>query len=790
MTDVVFSPSQPAGDLREPIPSTHPLGVRGTTSTTVVSSSVAPIEFSTRGLSISFPATTASFSAFGSYSTEGLGDEKGWWCPSIDDSASDISNNGNDGTYNGGMGTVADTGDGGTRAYLFNGLNQYIGGLGQSDWDFINNTGNFTVSCWAKNSSNAPPTQQTLISTNYDSVAVGWGLYYNTSFGTRFDLTKATGGVFSAYVYDSTLSGLNQWKCYTATGDGTTLRLYVDGVLKFSAPFTGFTSGSQSNELSIGSYVGTALPYNGVMDDIRIFDRAITDDELAWLATERGIEGPPTDVRGLGDEIIWFNPSATNSYEAIDTPQYDGTAMGAVSIVSDTAFDGEYAYSFTGNDSDRIMLDVSDGVLQFINDTCVYSLSCWVKNTDTAKARTFFGSQINQYSEGYQFGVTPSSYRSRIRGNFGFDVDVTAGAATASSWVHFASVSDGTTVWHYENFTLVGTGAVSSVSGMGAYPSYGFIGGCDGDFGPLDEAMDGLVDDLRLFNRELTADELYFLSQGRTQYGPAPINLFADTGEFLIESPETPLRIAHVVDTSSYIIEGNPAVGLGLGIGASCSEYLITVTEVNFPVGIVAATVDYSITVSDAKFSDGISLKAETGVFIFFYFPAGRVQSITADCAVYELTVNPVVLDYALSLEAETGDYQIQVFPTVDLPRTLSVSTAIYSLVVNSANFDAGGNYTIKADTGYFQFTFPTVQLVATFGLICEPGQFNIVVFDAEQARSVSTGQFAITVPNLFSVVIFESGHASFNITVSPVKPTGPTSPNSYYFRFLLQGNQ
>ena len=58
----------------------------------------------------------------------GLGGEVMWLCPSLDDSPNDLSGNGNHGTYENGISTVADSDPtyGGSRAYNFDGSNDYI----------------------------------------------------------------------------------------------------------------------------------------------------------------------------------------------------------------------------------------------------------------------------------------------------------------------------------------------------------------------------------------------------------------------------------------------------------------------------------------------------------------------------------------------------------------------------------------------------------------------------------------------------------------------------------------
>ena len=68
------------------------------------------------------------------------------------------------------------------------------------------------------------------------------------------------------------------------------------------------TKASQCHLLSIGGYgdITSTAPFrfgsnntvssgffDGAMDDIRVYDRVLTQAEIAHLASSRGIEGPP-----------------------------------------------------------------------------------------------------------------------------------------------------------------------------------------------------------------------------------------------------------------------------------------------------------------------------------------------------------------------------------------------------------------------------------------------------------------------------------------------------------------
>jgi hypothetical protein len=83
----------------------------------------------------------------------------------------------------------------------------------------------------------------------------------------------------------------NQWHHLVGIRDGSSLRLYVDGVLDGTNTLPDgydISGTSQAN-----AYIGTGWRFDtsvlhkffiGVIDDVRIYDRVLTDEEIAWLA--------------------------------------------------------------------------------------------------------------------------------------------------------------------------------------------------------------------------------------------------------------------------------------------------------------------------------------------------------------------------------------------------------------------------------------------------------------------------------------------------------------------------
>jgi hypothetical protein len=86
----------------------------------------------------------------------------------------------------------------------------------------------------------------------------------------------------------------NEWMHLAGVcgGDTNTVNIYVNGLLAESvndANFIekGLTLSQDTNDLAIGDRSdATDRSFTGVVDDTRIYDRALTDTEVAWLATE------------------------------------------------------------------------------------------------------------------------------------------------------------------------------------------------------------------------------------------------------------------------------------------------------------------------------------------------------------------------------------------------------------------------------------------------------------------------------------------------------------------------
>ncbi|MEM3893579.1 MAG: LamG domain-containing protein [Thermofilum sp.] len=141
--------------------------------------------------------------------------------------------------------------------------------------------GNFSVAAWA----------YPIASLQLDLSKLSWIGGYGSTFGwgLRFD-----SGVFyiqtdvSPYLWsaDSGRYWRYAWYHFVGVRDGDTIKIYVNGVLRKS---TSGVVGSVNNTLDviIGNRGDLQTPFNGIIDDVRIYNRALSDDEIRAIY-ERG----------------------------------------------------------------------------------------------------------------------------------------------------------------------------------------------------------------------------------------------------------------------------------------------------------------------------------------------------------------------------------------------------------------------------------------------------------------------------------------------------------------------
>jgi|14BtaG_2_1085337.scaffolds.fasta_scaffold10351_1 hypothetical protein len=430
----------------------------------------------------------------------GLGDEQLWLSATNDNTGSstafdDLSGNGNDGTANGGMLVVADTSEGGSYAYDFDGTNDQIdlpssiqSALGTVEQSFA---------FWM----------------NRDVATANHGLI---GLGTNASRQMWVFGSFVNDVYyDGASTGsptTGTWQHVAGTIDGTNTRIYVDGVLVSTVSATQPIPSGSATANYIG-YIDGYGRYNGKLDDVRIYNRTLTQAEITHLASSRGVEGPPPV--GLGDEQLWLCPSLSGE----NTSDLSGngnvtTLLGNIAYTANTDEGGTLCFEGTGL-SGINGLQVPSSASTDLTGSTTYSM--WVQSHTLGSTDYILATRSTNNQNMFDLASTTSGVRHRI--NSGASTTfVQSGLLTVNTWHHLVLTRDG------DDWELFVDG-VSGATGTGTLGSY------TQDFTMLmqntvgNSCWDGYLDDFRQYSRVITQAEITHLASSRGVEGPAPVGL-------------------------------------------------------------------------------------------------------------------------------------------------------------------------------------------------------------------------------------------------------------------------
>ena len=90
---------------------------------------------------------------------------------------------------------------------------------------------------------------------------------------------------------------LNAWTHLSATYDGAVVRLYVNGVAAGTLSIAGSLTASNRGPLQIGGNNVWGEWFQGQIDDVRIYNRALTASELQADMTTAVAAPPPATLR-------------------------------------------------------------------------------------------------------------------------------------------------------------------------------------------------------------------------------------------------------------------------------------------------------------------------------------------------------------------------------------------------------------------------------------------------------------------------------------------------------------
>jgi len=277
------------------------------------------------------------------------------------------------------------------------------------------------------------------------------------------------------------------------------VKMYVDGVWSwgFLSDFTSYSP--TTRPLWIGnsdSGTPTGRLFKGLIDEVSFYNRALSPSEIQTLYNSCGSCAPPPS--GL---VSWW-PGAGNANDCVGPN--DGVPG------SHTTFPpGKIgrAFSFDGTTGGAITVS-ANASMRF---TSQFTIEAWIKPKDVSKSQqilSWYGDGANNLS--YEIGLTPGGVLElRVSldgtGDTYFGVLSPSGLLANDTWAHVAGTFSSGMVTLYVNGAPVTLGTVpysaifsnaTGPIGIGMRP--------DGI-----ECFNGLIDDLAVYNRALSSDEIH-----------------------------------------------------------------------------------------------------------------------------------------------------------------------------------------------------------------------------------------------------------------------------------------
>jgi len=276
------------------------------------------------------------------------------------------------------------------------------------------------------------------------------------------------------------------WHHVAATYDGTTMKLFIDGVLKASD----FNSGAlhaSSADVYIGK-MGPIKPFKGIIDEVQVYNVALTESQVNQLFTT-------TPNRGDGSESLIASWELNENSGTVATDKKD-INNGIISNATwGTGIKGS-CLEFNGTSSNVNMVNSPN-----LNPVSAITMMAWVKAKDNRTAKIL---QKGDW-DGHGIGIGKwDGWNVSIRtaDNVSHLIHWGGGIPVMNEWYHLALTYDGATMKMYVNGQLKNSAAVTgnlNVNGRNAS-----IGSDNG----VQKFFWGSIDEVKMFSAALSQTEI------------------------------------------------------------------------------------------------------------------------------------------------------------------------------------------------------------------------------------------------------------------------------------------
>jgi len=441
--------------------------------------------------------------------------------------AQDRTSNNNDGTITGATWQTEDMCVSGKCLY-FDGSGNYVNMGDQAEFEF--GADDFTVSAWIKANSFRFEGDQDRCAIYKFDWGPGQGWFLGASKGTKlqFYIRDGSNWSYAAGISKTTVT-LNQWHHIVGIKEGSSVKFYYDGSLIQTAstssvrtiPNTSQTLNVSKNSLTTG--------WDGFIDEVKIYDYARTADQIkadynaraGSIGTSARLSNQQSAINNFSSGLVGYWKMDEASGNVLDASGNGNTGTPTGTTVTAGKFGN--GRNFQSTSTDRVAFG-DPSFFDFGNND--FSLSGWAKISGSlaiyrsgiiTKWNTGASPGTNEWSFGVGTGTTKTPGFTVVSNSTSYSTHSPT-EITSDEWHHIVGIRKDNYIYIYvdgieRNNTYVGNISIDNVSGRDMY-----IGNIYNN-GGFDCPFDGWLDEIRVYNRALSAREVKALYE----WAPGPV---------------------------------------------------------------------------------------------------------------------------------------------------------------------------------------------------------------------------------------------------------------------------
>lgn len=349
---------------------------------------------------------------------------------------------------------------------------------------------NLTVQAWVK--STAPGTYKYILSKSRVPTYGSYAFYTGGNGGVTFFVAVGSPGSGTLTLSPSADPGIvwdGAWHQITGTYDGSTIRLYVDGLeVGTGTPATGPIDYATTNTLNNGALViandpTLGFPMAGGIDEVKIWDQALSSQQVMGSYA--------------GSSLVSWWRAETNTLDSVGTN--DGVAVGNVAY-SPGRLTGK-AFNLDGGE---VVVADSPG----LEPSASLTVEALVSAAPPGTNKYIVSKSLSSTNSSYAFYTGANgglSFYVTVNGNVVQSPSVSPTAIWDGNFHFIAGTYDGTTVHFYLDGQEVGSGtAASGTVQYGTSFNSGELLLGDLNDTPSSANYVGLLDEVKFYNTALS----------------------------------------------------------------------------------------------------------------------------------------------------------------------------------------------------------------------------------------------------------------------------------------------